>query len=145
MKTAQDAEGVGTMRFRERLYALLDGRNGLDALSCTLLGLAAALLVVNPFLHTVILVVIEYVLLIWVIFRFFSRNRAARQAENQRFTGFFRAVGRFFKLQKNKFRDRKTHVYRKCPSCKTVLRLPRVKGEHGVTCPKCRAHFEVQV
>ena len=133
------------MRFRERLYALLNGRNGLDALSYTLLGLSAALLVVNLFLHSVILVVIEYALLAWVIFRFFSRNLAARQEENRRFVGFFQAVGRFFKLQKNKIRDRKTHVYRKCPSCKTVLRLPRVKGEHGVTCPKCRAHFDVQV
>lgn len=133
------------MRFRERLYMLLDGRNGLDALSITLLGLAAGILLVNLFLHTVVLVVIEYALLLWVIFRFFSRNLAARQAENRRFKGFFGAIGRFFKLQRNRFRDRKTHVYKKCPSCRTILRLPRVKGEHGVTCPKCRAHFDVKV
>ncbi|MBR5742432.1 MAG: hypothetical protein IKX85_01420 [Clostridia bacterium] len=133
------------MRLRERLYAILDGRNGFDALNGTLLGLSLALFVINLFLHTVTLVVIEYAVVILVLLRFFSRNLPARRRENQRFLDFFRAIGRFFKLQKNKIRDRKTHVYRKCPSCKTVLRLPRVKGEHGVTCPKCRAHFEVKV
>ena len=133
------------MRFRERFIYFLRGRNGFDALNYTLLGLTAALTIVNLFLHTIVLVLIEYALMLWVIFRFFSRNLAARQTENRRFTGFFKGIKRFCKLQKNKFRDRKTHVYKKCPGCKTVLRLPRVKGEHGVTCPKCRAHFDVRV
>ena len=88
---------------------------------------------------------IEYAVVILALLRFLTRNLPARRRENRRFLDFFRAIGRFFKLQKNKIRDRKTHVYKKCPSCKTVLRLPRVKGEHGVTCPKCRAHFEVKV
>ena len=43
----------------------------------------------------------------------------------------------FFVLRKNKFRDRKTHVYRKCPHCKAQIRLPKVKGEHKCACPKC--------
>lgn len=76
-------------------------------------------------------------MLIWIFFRMFSRNIAARRRENDRFFGFF-------KLRKNKFRDRKTHVYRKCPSCSAVLRLPKADGKHFVVCPRCKNRFEVK-
>ena len=69
-----------------------------------------------------------------VIFRSLSRNVAKRRKENERFCGFFT-------LWKNKIRDRKTHVYRKCPSCKAVLRLPKAKGKHSVICPRCKNRF----
>ena len=74
---------------------------------------------------------------ICIFFRTMSRNIAKRRAENQKFCNFF-------KLRKNKFRDRKTHVYRKCPSCKAVLRLPKAKGKHTVSCPKCKNKFSVR-
>ena len=43
-----------------------------------------------------------------------------------------------------RIRDRKTHVFRRCPVCKKLLRLPRTEGEHGVNCPSCRAHFSLK-
>ena len=76
-------------------------------------------------------------LIFLIFFRIFSRNVAKRRRENERFCGFFR-------LRKNKIRDRKTHVYRKCPSCRAVLRLPRAKGKHSVVCPRCKKRFEVR-
>ena len=48
-------------------------------------------------------------------------------------------------LQKSKHRDRKTHVFRKCPACKSVLRLPRQKGKHTVRCPRCQHRFDVKI
>ena len=76
-------------------------------------------------------------LLIFVIFfRMFSRNIQKRRRENDKFCGFF-------KLRRNKFRDRKTHVYKKCPHCKAVLRLPKAKGKHTVICPRCKNRFTV--
>ena len=121
------------------------GRNGYDQLCVAALVLSMALLVVNLFVHSVILVILEYLLLAWTIFRALSKNISRRQSENQKFTAVWERVKRFFKLQKNKLRDRKTHVYRKCPQCKTVLRLPKKKGSHSVTCPRCKAHFDVKV
>ena len=76
-------------------------------------------------------------MIVWMFFRMFSRNIAARRRENERFCGFF-------KLRRNKFRDRKTHVYRKCHACGAVLRLPKAKGKHFVVCPRCNKRFEVK-
>lgn len=76
-------------------------------------------------------------LIVWIFFRMFSRNIAKRRRENERFCGFF-------KLMRNRVRDRKTHVYRKCPQCRAVLRLPRAKGKHTVVCPRCRERFRVR-
>ena len=76
-------------------------------------------------------------LAITVFYRMFSRNVAKRRKENERFCGFFR-------LRKNKFKDRKTHVYRRCPECKAVIRLPKAKGKHTVVCPRCKKRFSVK-
>ena len=72
-----------------------------------------------------------------VITRMFSRKTAKRRQENEKFCGFFKLMG-------NKRRDRKTHVYRKCPTCKAVIRLPRAKGKHNVVCPRCKNRFKVR-
>ncbi len=80
---------------------------------------------------------ITLLMVFYMFFRIFSKNIVARRRENERFCGFF-------KLRRNKFRDRKTHIYRKCPKCKVVLRLPKAKGKHMVVCPKCRERFEVK-
>lgn len=131
--------------WRERFYTFMYGRNGMDAL-------AKALLIVYLVLYAVVLFVPSYILwglmsalAVYTVFRMLSRNLPARRRENEaylrlkaRFTGFFR-------LQKNKWRDRKTHVYRKCPACKSVLRLPRSKGNHTVRCPRCQHRFEVKI
>jgi uncharacterized C2H2 Zn-finger protein len=76
-------------------------------------------------------------LIFWSFFRMFSKNIPARRLENERFCNFF-------KLRANKFRDRKTHVYRKCPKCKANLRLPKAKGKHFVVCPRCKHRFKVR-
>ena len=133
------------MRFRDRLAGFMSGRNGYDQLSLFTLGIALALVIVNLFVHSVVIVIIEYALLIWTVFRALSKNTYRRSIENGKFTAFWERLKRFFLLQKNKIRDRKTHVYRKCPHCKTVLRLPKIKGSHGVTCPRCSSRFDVKV
>ena len=133
-------------KIKNALYRFMYGRYGTDKLNTALLWTYAVLVIVymivflfveeNPFIYICYLFV-SWALIGFVIFRTMSRNIAKRRAENQKFTGFF-------KLRKNKWRDRKTHVYRKCPSCKAVLRLPKAKGKHNVVCPKCRNRFEVR-
>ena len=133
-------------KLKAAIYRFMYGRYGGDKLNNTLWWSYAALVLVymvvflfvdeNPFVY------LAYLLLSWTIvgiavYRSMSRNIAKRRQENERFTGFF-------KLIKNKHRDRKTHVYRKCPTCRAVLRLPKAKGKHSVVCPRCKNRFEVK-
>ena len=132
-------------RIRSALYRFMYGRYGTDTLGKVLLIAYFVLVVV----HTVLTFFVESLVLdaiVWlvsmtlvvIIFgRMFSKNIAKRQRENQRFCSFF-------KLRKNMLRDRKTHVYRKCPKCHAVLRLPRNKGKHFVVCPRCKNRFSVR-
>ena len=127
-------------------FRFFSGRYGSDTLNKTLTWIyiigVILYMIVTLFIPPHPLVYFAYFVLssgmmVWIFFRMFSRNIAARRRENEKFCGFF-------KLRRNKFRDRKTHVYRKCPKCKAVLRLPKSKGKHFVVCPRCKNRFEVK-
>ena len=129
------------------------GRYGGDTLNNTLLGVYVFLVLayyivsmpmIIPYEETKVRVILAFAyylltipLIVIIFFRMFSRNVQKRRRENDRFCGFFR-------LRRNKIRDRKTHVYRKCPKCRAVLRLPKARGKHSVVCPRCKNRFEVK-
>ena len=131
-------------KFKDKLARFFYGRYGNDTLNKVLMYVYLSWLIttsvidifVNSKIFTVITSAITLALFILVIYRMMSRNIYKRRRENEKFCGFF-------KLQRNKFRDRKTHIYRKCPSCKAVLRLPKAKGKHSVVCPRCKTRFNV--
>ena len=131
-------------KFKNKLYRFMYGRYGSDTLNKVLIIIYAVVVVVFTVLSLFIDSVwfsfayfVASVTLIYItFFRIFSRNIQKRRRENEKFCGFF-------KLRRNKFRDRKTHVYKKCPHCKAVLRLPKAKGKHTVICPRCKNHFNV--
>lgn len=133
------------MKFYERLSRFWRGRNGSDTLYRLTVWLILILAVVNLFLRSLILTGVTLALLIWSTFRCFSRNIPARQRENRAVLRFFGRIRNWFVLRKNKFRDRKTHIYRKCPACRKVLRLPKIKGDHTVCCPCCGKKFQLKV
>ena len=132
-------------KFTNKLAGFFYGRYGNDTLNKVLTGIYLTWLIVftivDVFVPSIIFTLVGWcitlALFAWVMFRMMSRNIYARRRENDKFCGFF-------KLRKNKFRDRKTHVYRKCKTCKAVLRLPKAKGKHFVVCPKCKSRFEVR-
>lgn len=132
------------MNFRYKLMQFLSGRYGVDTLFYILFFVAAALSVVNCFVRSVILQSVVYVIVIYAFFRTFSRNIPARRRENKIFTDLS------FKLKQKRqtYQNRKadyTHIYKKCPRCKAVLRLPRRVGKHTTICPKCGNEFSVRV
>ena len=120
------------------------GRYGTDTLQKALIGFYIVWILahtvisiwVNSLIYNLAYMAITTLLIVVIFYRMFSRKIEARRKENAKFCGFF-------KLRRNKFRDRKTHVYRKCPRCKAVLRLPKAKGKHNVICPRCQNRFEV--
>lgn len=133
------------MKFRDKVIRFLYGRNGNDALNQALFWTYLVLLLLNLFVRSYILTAIELIPVGLYLFRFLSRNIYRRQTENRKFLKIRGKITGFFKMQKNKFRDRKTHVYRKCPHCRAVLRLPKKKGKHSVRCPQCQKSFSLHI
>ncbi len=131
-------------KIKSWLYRFMYGRYGTDTLNKVLLfvylGVVILYTILSFFISDAVLAfayfLVTIALAVTIIWRSFSRKIDKRRRENERFCGFFR-------LRRNKFRDRKTHIYRKCPSCRAVLRLPRAKGKHNVVCPRCKNRFSV--
>lgn len=115
------------------LRGFMAGRYGTDKLNIAILGLGVTLCVISLFVRqpvvNLILTLLAYGLMIWVIFRTFSRNTYRRYRENRRFLMFF-----------TKLKDRK-HRYFECPRCRQSTRVPRGKGKIAITCPKCGERF----
>ncbi|MBR6917309.1 MAG: hypothetical protein IKN38_03915 [Clostridia bacterium] len=86
---------------------------------------------------------VQIALYLYFFYRLFSRNFTARQKENRAFCKAWDGGMRTFKLQKDRIKDRKDYRYKKCPSCKAILRLPAKRGRHSVKCPKCGERFDV--
>lgn len=150
------------MKFRNRLYNFMQGRNGVDALAKFSNRLSLVLLliaIVFTYLSAVFLshgsmtaaVVfrvlyfvfygIGLLLLIYWCFRVFSKNVAKRQKENTQYLYQMQKIRRSFASLKQQWKDRKTYRYFKCPKCRQRMRAPRGKGKIRVTCSSCKNVF----
>lgn len=143
------------MKFREKLARLLYGRYGADSLYNALFVFELILLFVGTVLNILgntapvlsLISIVFYLaalgLLIWAIYRFFSRNIAKRRKENE---AWLRFASQFKRKKKPQLPpDTPTHIFRACPKCRSVLRLPRQTGKHQVKCPRCGEKFGVKV
>ena len=129
-------------RLRYKTATFMYGRYGNDELTKFLMILALILMVVSwlPTLGLVYFVALA--LMIWSLFRSFSRNLEKCRRERERYLKLRKPIADFFKLSKNKWRDRKTHVYFKCKKCRAVLRVPKGKGSIVVICTRCKDRIE---
>lgn len=132
------------MNFRYRLMRFLSGRYGTDSLFFVLFGVSAVLAFVNIFVRSFILQMVVYAIVFLAVLRAFSRNYEARSKENRAIEGLLQKISQKVQTHRQRRMD-KTHIYRKCPRCKAILRLPRRKGRHKTCCPKCRNEFRVVV
>ncbi len=136
----------------------MQGRNGVDALARFLNRVSLGCLIVAILFTFISLVclrreavtassvfrILYYVVygigivlaVLW-IFRVFSRNVSKRQAENTRFEYRMQKIRRKVASLKQRWKDRKTFKYFRCPNCKQMIRAPRHKGKIRVTCSKC--------
>ena len=130
---------------RERFTSFMAGRYGIDRLYYFLLAICLILIVINLFVNSYIIHLAESILFAYAIYRVLSKNIYKRQQENEKFIKIAEKPRNFINLQKCKMRDRKTHVYKRCPSCKNNLRLPKQKGKHTVVCPCCKHRFDIKI
>ena len=121
-------------RFKQWLQRFMMGRYGTDKLNMWILGGGLVLCIISIFIAfppvNLLLTAGSYALMIWAIFRTFSRNTYKRYRENRRF---------LMLLDRIKDRD---HRYFDCPKCRQPVRVPRGKGKIMITCPKCKERFQ---
>jgi LSD1 subclass zinc finger protein len=132
-------------KFRERTMRWMAGRNGADLIYRTLVCVCLVLVLLNLLLQSWVVSLLTFLLAGYAIFRCLSRNVWKRREEDRKFRQFFGRISGFFRLKRNQLRDRKTNVYRRCPSCRNMLRLPRRPGEHTVNCPCCHTRFALKI
>ena len=120
----------------------MQGRYGQDAFTRFLLGAMLACVVLNLLVGSRFLSIMAWTLLIYAYFRLFSRNHAARYAENQRYLNATAKFRYWFDQQKRLKEERKYHHIYVCPKCRQKIRIPKGKGKIMVRCPKCRHEFQ---
>ncbi|MCC8356497.1 MAG: hypothetical protein LJU34_01370 [Oscillospiraceae bacterium] len=121
------------------------GRYGQDEFSRFLMIAALVLfvlaLIFNGYAGTIFYAV-AVAALVYDMFRIMSRNVYKRQQENQWYLKKKRAVTGWFGSLKDRWQQRKEYRFFRCPSCHTLLRVPRGKGKILMTCRKCGRRFE---
>lgn len=127
----------------QKLQRFLYGRYGTDSLNLFLLITGLVIYGVGSLFFWPLTFLAD-ALYVWALFRTFSRNIPARQRELGVFMKFWRPVGSWFRVQKQRFALRKTYKYFRCPSCRQQLRAPRGRGKIQVTCQKCHAVFQTK-
>ena len=129
-------------RFAYKMTNFMYGRYGTDELSKCLMILALILMVVSWIPRLGLLYFLALALMIWSLLRSFSRKIDKRKRELERYRRIKKPFTNFFKLSRNRWRDRKTHVYFKCKKCRAVLRIPKGKGSIVVICTRCKDRIE---
>ena len=120
---------------------LMYGRYGSDQLSFFLLVVYIVLILLSGLPHLEALSWLALAVLLWDLFRMFSRRIDRRRAENARFLALAGPAIRWLRMRRTIRRD-KEHRYFKCPNCGQYLRVPRGKGKITVNCRNCGASFE---
>ncbi len=126
------------------MQGFMQGRYGRDELSMALNIAAIICLILSFFRPLRFFIYIALVVIIWSITRSYSKNKAARVKELNAYYKLKNTVTGKIKLFKGMWRDRNTHLYCKCPNCKTVVRIKKPeKGKNIlITCQRCKNSFE---
>ena len=117
------------------------GRYGPDQLNMALLILAVIIGLLSSVTGFMIVSILGDILLVYALFRMFSRNIAARRRENDKFIRIWWPVKNKIKSKFIQIKSMRHYKFFKCPECKKTLRVPRKKGKIQITCPKCGERF----
>ncbi len=125
-------------KFTIKLQQFMAGRYGSDRFSLFLSVAGVIFAFLGNFRDLRFFYFIGLGIIIYGLWRSMSKNFEARRKELNWYLRVSEKPRAEIKLLGNKIRDRKTHRYFKCKSCKTVLRVPKGRGKIEITCPKCR-------
>lgn len=126
---------------RDWFNNLFQGRQGMDELSKSMFWWGLVCFVLSAlsaaFLNGVmssLFTSFGAVLLIFSFIRAFSRQMSQRELENNAYLAYLARRRRVWEGRKERFQQRKDFRFFKCPSCGTILRVPRGKGKIHINC-----------
>lgn len=120
------------------------GRNGHDQLNVFLLMADVLLFVVASIFSGSFGKYIQplvWLLLLLIYFRMMSKNLPRRREENGKYMRLKFKVSGSLRARHERWIQRKDYKFFNCPSCKTVLRVPRGHGKIKIVCRKCGHSF----
>lgn len=130
------------------LRNILAKANGFDDLSRFLLKAAPIVMLAGLLLRVTLIYWLGIALFLYFYIRTFSKNRQRFYEQNRAFLRYkrrFDVVWRDWKgawqKRRNRFAQRKTHRFYRCPSCGQQVRIPKGRGKVTITCPSCRTKF----
>ncbi len=126
-------------RLNMRYSQFMQGRYGNDELNIFLLVSSLVFFVLSrslPYLW--FLYFVALILVLWCMFRTYSRNISGRYEEKMKFIRLKNRFLSWYGIRRDAWRNRKTHRYFRCKNCKASIRVPKGVGKIEVTCPKCR-------
>ena len=132
-------------KWKNKLIAFMYGRYGVDALYYGLSVVWMALWIAGTVTESPVLYILAWLCLGYTTFRMFSKNIARRRRENEWFLKFWNPTKNFFRFQWRRIKECREAVYRKCPDCRSNLRLPHRRGKHTAVCPRCGRRFDVHI
>jgi len=129
---------------REKMMRFMAGRNGNDQLNLFLYAADAILLIAatlvrgqaGRWMWLAVLILLGY-----IYFRMFSKNLTRRREENGKYLRLRYSILAGLKLRRERWVQRKDYKFFTCPSCKTMLRVPRGHGKIKIVCRKCGNSF----
>ena len=131
--------------WKYKLAAFMQGRYGIDPLNNAIPFIYFAFALLGLVFGSQLMVTLGTAVAAFGIYRFFSKQTAKRAEENTRYTALRDTVKKKALLFFNRVKFYKTHRYRECPNCHSMLRLKKQIGTMTVNCPKCRTTFQVTV
>ncbi len=133
------------MKFREKIAQFMYGRRGTDEFARFLLIVTLVFIVLSWFFRGVIqslFSLLTIASLVYCYYRILSRDIYKRQKENAWYLQKKAAVQKWFRSLKDRWTQRKEYKFFRCPSCRSLLRVPKGKGKILLTCRKCGNRFE---
>ena len=132
-------------KIKDAIIRFFYGRNGVDSLNKFIFVLYLISTLAYIITNHISAIILESIFLFILIYRTLSKKLYNRQRENEIYLNILKLIKRPFLRFAHRIRDRKTHVYKKCPNCKKILKLKKVKGHHTVKCPICKNSFEIKI
>ena len=126
---------------KNKIAYWMQGRYGADELSNAIFIAFLVLWILSLITKSSVFYYIGIALLIYSLFRIFSRDHYKRSQER---LWFLKQVEKIKKLPgqlKMRWDQRKTHKFYRCKQCGVTIRVPKGKGQIEITCPKCGNKF----